>query len=48
MIKKYKPEVLTPTDEFAQAKFDTGHTVGELSCSLFPNGIKIDFNSNLE
>lgn len=47
-LKKYKPEVLTPTDEFSQAKFDTGHTVGELACSLFPNGIKIDFNSNLE
>jgi hypothetical protein len=42
-LKKYKPEVLTPTDEFSQAKFDTGHTVGELACSLFPNGIKIDF-----
>ena len=47
-LKKYKPEVLTPTDEFSQAKFNTGHAVGELACDLFPNGIKVDFNPNLE
>ena len=33
-LKKYKPEVLTPTDEFSQAKFNTGHMVGELACDL--------------
>lgn len=47
-LKKYKPEVLTPTDEFSQAKFNIGHAVGELACSLLPNGIKVDFNPNLE
>ena len=43
-LKKYKPEVLTPTDEFSQAKFNIGHAVGELACNLLPNGIKVDFN----
>ena len=47
-LKKYKPEVLASTDEFSQAKFNTGHMVGELACDLFPNGIKIDFNPNLD
>jgi hypothetical protein len=47
-LKKYKPEVLTPTDEFSQSKFNIGHAVGELACDLLPNGIKVDFNPNLE
>ena len=47
-LKKYKPEVLAQIDEFSQAKFNTGHMVGELACDLFPNGIKVDFNPNLE
>jgi hypothetical protein len=47
-LKKYKPEVLAPTDEFSQSKFNTGHAVGELACDLFSNGIKVDFNPNLE
>ena len=45
-LKKYKPEVLTPTDEFSQAKFNIGHAVGELACDLLPNGIKVDFDYN--
>lgn len=47
-LKKYKPEVLSQIDEFSQAKFNIGHVVGELACNLLPNGIKVDFNSNLE
>jgi len=47
-LKKYKSEVLAPTDESAETRFKTGHTVGELACELFPNGVKADFNPNLE
>ena len=47
-LKKYKSEVLAPTDESAETRFKTGHTVGELACDLFPNGAKVDFNPNLE
>lgn len=47
-LKKYKSEVLSPADESAESRFKTGHTVGELACDLFPNGLKVDFNPNLE
>lgn len=47
-LKKYKSEVLALTDESAETRFKTGHTVGELACDLFPNGVKVDFNPNLE
>ncbi len=47
-LKKYKSEVLSPADESAESRFKTGHTVGELACDLFPNGVKVDFNPNLE
>ena len=47
-LKKYKSEVLAHTDESAETRFKTGHTVGELACDLFPNGVKVDFNPNLE
>ena len=30
-LKKYKPSVLTPPDESAQAIFDTGNIVGDFS-----------------
>jgi hypothetical protein len=47
-LKKYKSEVLAPVDASAETRFKTGHTVGELACDLFPNGVKVDFNPNLE
>ncbi|MDK2049890.1 DUF2779 domain-containing protein [Aliarcobacter butzleri] len=47
-LKKYKSEVLAPNDESSEIRFKTGHTVGELACDLFPNGVKVDFNPNLE
>lgn len=48
-LKKYKSEVLASTDESAEVRFKTGHTVGELACALFPSGVvKVDFNLNLE
>jgi len=43
-LKKYKPEVLTLPDASAQAVFDTGHTVGELACELFPGGVEVEFS----
>ncbi|MFA7084245.1 MAG: DUF2779 domain-containing protein [Arcobacteraceae bacterium] len=42
-LKKYKPSVLTPPDEQAQAIFDTGNIVGDLACQLFPDGKEIPF-----
>ncbi len=42
-LKKYKPEVLTPPDESAQAVFETGNVVGELACQLFPDGKEVPF-----
>ncbi len=36
-FKKYKPSVLTPPDEQAQAIFETGNIVGDLACQLFPD-----------
>lgn len=47
-LKKYKSEVLASTDASAETRFKTGHTVGELACDLFPNGVKVDFNPNIE
>ena len=40
-LKKYKPSVLTPPDEKAQAIFETGNEVGDLACSLFPDGKEV-------
>ena len=44
-LKKYKKEVLTPPDSSAQAIFETGNSVGDLACQLFPNGIKIPYEN---
>ncbi|MDD2367868.1 MAG: DUF2779 domain-containing protein, partial [Sulfuricurvum sp.] len=37
-LKKYSPEVLTPPDATALARFETGNIVGDLAFALFPNG----------
>ncbi|MGB5920228.1 DUF2779 domain-containing protein [Arcobacter sp.] len=42
-LKKYKPNVLTPPDESAQAIFDTGNIVGDFACQLFPDGKEVPF-----
>ena len=42
-LKKFKNEVLTPSDSSAQAIFDTGNRIGELACQLFPGGVKIPY-----
>lgn len=40
-FKKYKAEVLTSQDTAAKAVFETGKIVGDLACSLFPNGREV-------
>ncbi|MBN2816036.1 MAG: DUF2779 domain-containing protein [Campylobacterales bacterium] len=42
-LKKYKPSVLTPPDEAAQAVFETGNVVGDFACELFPEGREVAF-----
>ena len=42
-LKKYRPEVLTPTDAQLQAVFDTGKEVGALACGLFSDGKEVPF-----
>jgi hypothetical protein len=44
-LKKYKPSVLTPPDAKAQAIFDTGNEVGDLACSLFPDGREVPYTT---
>ncbi|PHR54463.1 MAG: phosphomethylpyrimidine kinase [Arcobacter sp.] len=38
--------MLTPPDTTALTRFQTGHMVGTLACSLFPNGKEVIFNSD--
>ncbi|WP_152058926.1 DUF2779 domain-containing protein [Aliarcobacter butzleri] len=47
-LKKYKPSVLTPPDESAQAIFDTGNIVGDFACQLFPNGKEVPYSKNYD
>lgn len=45
-LKKYTPEVLTPPDASAKARFETGNIVGDLACELFPDGREIPFDAH--
>jgi hypothetical protein len=47
-LKKYKKEVLTPPDDSALARFQTGNVVGDLACELFPDGVEIPYTTNFE
>ncbi|RXK01171.1 phosphomethylpyrimidine kinase [Arcobacter sp. CECT 8986] len=47
-LKKYKPSVLTPPDEQAQAIFETGNIVGDLACQLFPDGKEVLYTTNYD
>jgi len=47
-LKKYNKEVLTPPDETALARFETGNEVGDLACKLFPNGVEIAYTKNFD
>ena len=44
-LKKYTPEVLTPPDASAKARFETGNVVGDLACTLFLDGHEIHFDA---
>lgn len=50
-LQVHRPEVAVLDDEM-QARFDTGHAVGELACQAYPDGIMIeavpDINSAVE
>ena len=43
-LKKYKSSVLIPSDESAQAIFDTGNIVGDFTCQIFPNGKEVTYS----
>ena len=47
-LKKYKPGVLTPPDESAQAVFETGNEVGDLACELFVGGKEVPYSKNYD
>ena len=47
-LKKYKKEVLTPPDDSALARFETGNEVGNLACKLFSNGVEIAYTKNFD
>ncbi|WP_421716650.1 DUF2779 domain-containing protein [Arcobacter arenosus] len=47
-LKKYKPSVLTPPDEAAQAIFETGNIVGDLACKLFPDGKEVPYTTDYD
>lgn len=47
-LKKYKPSVLIPPDESAQAIFDTGNIVGDFACQLFPNGKEVPYSKKYD
>ncbi|GIT98799.1 DUF2779 domain-containing protein [Sulfurovum sp. TSL1] len=47
-LKKYKPEVLTLPDTSVQAILETGSEVGEVAHGLFPNGCKVQYDTNFE
>ncbi len=44
-LLKHRPELRDQPDAAQQALFDTGHTVGDLACQLFPGGIEIEFDT---
>ena len=45
-LYKNNSELRDTPDQAQELLFNTGHDVGELSCKLFPNGVKIKFDAN--
>lgn len=45
-LKKYTPDVLTPPDAAALARFETGNVVGDLACDLFPGGREVAYDAS--
>lgn len=46
-LSKYRPD-LAVVDDGAEARFATGHEVGELACSLMPTGVMIEAEPDLK
>ncbi|MFA6700859.1 MAG: DUF2779 domain-containing protein, partial [Thiomicrospira sp.] len=44
-LLKHRPALRDQPDAAQQALFDTGHTVGDLACQLFPGGVEIQFDT---
>ncbi len=44
-LKKYRSDLLTPSDAAANAIFTSGNRVGDLACQLFPGGIEIPYDN---
>lgn len=45
-LSKHKPEV-AQVDDGAEARFATGHEVGDLACSLLPSGVMVEAEPDL-
>lgn len=43
-LLKHRPALRDKPDAQQQALFDTGNTVGDLACQLFPDGVEIEFD----
>ena len=43
-LLKHRKELRDKPDAQQQALFETGHTVGDLACQLFPGGVEIEFD----
>ena len=44
-LLKHQSDLRQKPDAQAESLFETGHTVGELACHLFPGGVEIEFNA---
>jgi hypothetical protein len=45
-LLKHRPNLKKKPDAQSESLFETGHTVGELACQLFPGGVEIEFDTN--
>ena len=45
-LKKYKEDALTQPNETSKEVLKRGDEVSELACKLFPDGVKIEFNTD--
>ncbi len=44
-LLKHRPELRDQPDAAQQSLFETGNTVGDLACQLFPGGVEIQFDT---
>ena len=45
-LYKYRPELRQQPDRSQESRFETGQTVGDLACGLFPGGVEIEFTAD--